>query len=72
VTGASTPGAGRVAVAPVEAAVTAGVTTSPVRERVEIPVGAQLGLFITAGFTIVLGIWPGPLFAFVHAAKLLF
>ncbi|HXY42622.1 MAG TPA: NADH-quinone oxidoreductase subunit N [Acidimicrobiales bacterium] len=42
------------------------------RQRVEVPLGAQIGLFLTVGFTVVLGIWPAPLFDFVHAAKLLF
>jgi NADH-quinone oxidoreductase subunit N len=31
-----------------------------------------VGIAITVLFTIVLGIWPGPLFSFVHAAGLLF
>jgi NADH-quinone oxidoreductase subunit N len=38
----------------------------------QIPATTQIGLFITVAFTVVLGIWPGPLFSFVHAAQLLF
>jgi hypothetical protein len=37
-----------------------------------VPPGAQVGLLLTVGFTVVLGIWPAPLFNFVHAAGLLF
>jgi NADH-quinone oxidoreductase subunit N len=37
-----------------------------------VPPGAQVGLLFTVGFTVVLGIWPAPLFDFVHAAGLLF
>ena len=33
---------------------------------------AAIGLGITVVFTVVLGIWPEPLFSFVHAAGLLF
>lgn len=43
-----------------------------VGDRVEIPILTQAGLALTVGFTVVLGIWPAPLFAFVHAARLLF
>ncbi|MGC9962625.1 MAG: NADH-quinone oxidoreductase subunit N [Acidimicrobiales bacterium] len=41
-------------------------------ELVLVPPLAQLGLFLTVAFTVVLGIWPAPLFDFVHAAHLLF
>jgi NADH:ubiquinone oxidoreductase subunit 2 (subunit N) len=41
-------------------------------QRFEVPAGAQVGLLFTVGFTVVLGIWPAPLFDFVHAAGLLF
>jgi NADH-quinone oxidoreductase subunit N len=37
-----------------------------------LPATTQIGLFVTVAFTVVLGIWPGPLFSFVHAAQLLF
>ena len=47
-------------------------TAAVVEGRVEVPALAQLGLFLTVGFTVVLGIWPAPLFSFVHAARLLF
>jgi len=39
---------------------------------VEVPAGAAIGLGLTVGFTVVLGVWPEPLFSFVHAAGLLF
>ncbi|MGH9294872.1 MAG: proton-conducting transporter membrane subunit, partial [Acidimicrobiales bacterium] len=34
--------------------------------------GTELALFVTVAFTVVLGIWPSPLFDFAHAASLLF
>jgi NADH-quinone oxidoreductase subunit N len=40
--------------------------------RFVVPPGAQVGLLLTVGFTIVLGVWPAPLFDFVHAAGLLY
>jgi NADH-quinone oxidoreductase subunit N len=43
-----------------------------VRRTIEFPAGVELGLVLTVGFTLVFGVWPGPLFAFVHAAGLLF
>ncbi|MGH9169903.1 MAG: NADH-quinone oxidoreductase subunit N [Acidimicrobiales bacterium] len=39
---------------------------------ISVPGGVQVGLFVCVAFTVVLGIWPGPLFSFVHAAGLLF
>ncbi len=33
---------------------------------------AGLAIFLSVGFTVVLGIWPQPLFDFAHLAKLLF
>lgn len=59
-----------VAVAGVGAEAAAAASLSG--QRVEIPVGAQIGLFLTVAFTIVFGVWPAPLFDFVHAARLLF
>jgi NADH-quinone oxidoreductase subunit N len=41
-------------------------------ERLEVAPGTQIGIFITVAVTIVFGVWPGPLFAFAHAASLLF
>jgi NADH-quinone oxidoreductase subunit N len=38
----------------------------------EIAPTTLVGIGITVLFTVVLGIWPGPLFSFVHAAGLLF
>jgi len=59
-----------VAVAGVGAEAAAAASLSG--QRVEIPLGAQIGLFLTVAFTIVFGVWPAPLFDFVHAARLLF
>jgi NADH-quinone oxidoreductase subunit N len=53
-----------------EVASAAGGDAAP--DRVEVPALAQVGLFLTVAFTVVLGIWPAPLFDFVHAAQLLF
>jgi hypothetical protein len=54
------------------ATVTAPADVEAEPELVLVPPLAQLGLFLTVAFTVVLGIWPSPLFDFVHAAHLLF
>ena len=51
---------------------TVTVAGAAASERVEVPLLARAALVLTCGFTVVLGIWPAPLFAFVHAARLLF
>jgi NADH-quinone oxidoreductase subunit N len=53
------------------AVVTAGVDAE-VLGPISIPVPVRVGLFICVAFTVVLGIWPAPLFSFVHSAGLLF
>ena len=40
--------------------------------RLDIAPTTAVGILITVGFTVVFGVWPGPLFSFVHAAGLLF
>ncbi len=70
---ATTSASGSVAVAAV--AGDSDLTTEVVETEADpivVPPLAQLGLFITVGLTVVLGIWPGPLFDFVHSARLLF
>jgi hypothetical protein len=51
----------------VELAVPGGIT-----ERLEVPGSTAIGIGLALGATVVLGIWPAPLFSFVHAAGLLF
>jgi hypothetical protein len=51
---------------------TVTVAGAAASERVEVPLLARAALVLTCGFTVVLGIWPAPLFAFMHAARLLF
>jgi NADH-quinone oxidoreductase subunit N len=45
---------------------------APATGAIVVPVPVQVGLFVCVAFTVVLGIWPAPLFSFVHAAGLLF
>jgi NADH-quinone oxidoreductase subunit N len=40
--------------------------------RIHLSPATGLGLLITAGVTVVFGIWPAPLFSLAHAASLLF
>ncbi|HKH87913.1 MAG TPA: proton-conducting transporter membrane subunit, partial [Acidimicrobiales bacterium] len=71
--GAAPMPAGAVAVAVADPATTVTATTTAGGQgRLAIPLGSQIGLFLTVGFTLVFGIWPGPLFSFVHAAGLAF
>jgi NADH-quinone oxidoreductase subunit N len=46
--------------------------TDDTRRKHPVPAGAQVGLLLTVGLTVVFGVWPAPLFDFVHAAGLLF
>ena len=41
-------------------------------DGIEVPPGTQIGLLLTVLVTVVFGVWPAPLFAFAHAASLLF
>ncbi len=64
-----------VAAGPTAGAVAVATRTSPVvklAESFEIPLSTAIGLGIAVGVTVVFGIWPGPLFAFAHAAHLLY
>ncbi|MGD0081595.1 MAG: NADH-quinone oxidoreductase subunit N [Acidimicrobiales bacterium] len=71
---AGTAPAGALAVAVADPATATVAVTAPGfgLARLPIPLGSQIGLFLTVGFTLVFGIWPGPLFSFVHAASLAF
>jgi NADH-quinone oxidoreductase subunit N len=40
--------------------------------RFQIAPTTAAGILLTLGFTVVFGVWPSPLFDFVHAARLLF
>ncbi len=71
---APAPGAGTLASAAVITGHDLATETAPgvASERLDVPLLARAALVLTCGFTVVLGIWPAPLFAFVHAARLLF
>jgi NADH-quinone oxidoreductase subunit N len=61
-----------VAVASVAVAEVPASETDDSRLKHPVPAGAQVGLLLTVGLTVVFGVWPAPLFDFVHAAGLLF
>ncbi|MHB1509503.1 MAG: NADH-quinone oxidoreductase subunit N [Acidimicrobiales bacterium] len=69
-----TPSAGTLASAAVIAGPVPATAAVPAvaRKRLDVPLLARAALVLTCGFTVVLGVWPAPLFAFVHAARLLF
>ncbi len=79
VASAATATAGTLVAAPTEpdagetAPAGAGGAPSPARALpFDLAPTTAVGIAVTVLFTVVLGIWPGPLFAFVHAASLLF
>ena len=71
--GGTAAAAGALAVAVADPA-TATSTSTPTGGSglLPIPLGSRIGLFLTVGFSLVFGVWPGPLFSFVHAAGLAF
>jgi NADH-quinone oxidoreductase subunit N len=73
--GAESAGAESGELVPVGAGGDAGVAVAVAAEAppaVAISTTAQVGVLVCVLFTVVFGIWPEPLFSFVHAAGLLF